>query len=395
MTSLLTELDDTEDPVAQEPTTKEGWRRFVDHQPDQPAVLTAEGLAELPERERAGLLQARKNYHSDLPLAATPTMPAAADHRRLLIQLNRTQISARRGIILSGASGTGKTTALTQLGRTHERVVRKRHPGRAGEHRIPVVYVTVPTAATPKILAVEFARFYGIEFGPRATMPDIVNAVCSVAARTHLELVLIDEIHNIIGSRAGAEVSDQLKYFAERLPATFAYAGIEVEEQGLFAGPRGRQIAGRFTLITSAPFDYGTPEQRDAWRALVATLEQSLRLHAHRPGTLVELAEYLYQRTGGMIGSLSQLVRGAAVVAIDEETERITTELLELIPLDHAATRTAPARRRAASGKGKRCTVTPRRRRTRCASRTRTPCGHGRGGEQPVDRVATSHPVEG
>jgi hypothetical protein len=89
--------------------------------------------------------------------------------------------------------------------------------------------------------------------------------------------VLIDEIHNIIGSRAGAEVSDQLKYFAERLAATFAYAGIEVEEQGLFAGARGRQIAGRFTLITSAPFDYGTPEQRDAWRALVATLEQALR----------------------------------------------------------------------------------------------------------------------
>ncbi|MFI6029403.1 TniB family NTP-binding protein [Amycolatopsis magusensis] len=222
------------------------------------------------------------------------------------------------------------------------------------QNRLPVVYVTVPTAATPKILAIEFARFYGIEFGSRATMPDIVNTVCAVAARTHLELVLIDEIHNIIGSRAGAEVSDQLKYFAERLQATFAYAGIEVEEQGLFAGPRGRQIAGRFTLISSAPFDYGTPEQRDAWRALVATLEQALRLHDHRPGTLVEHADYLYQRTGGMIGSLSQLVRGAAVLAIDDETERITPELLELIPLDHAATRTAPARGRGAKGKATR-----------------------------------------
>uniref|UniRef100_UPI003F495C21 TniB family NTP-binding protein n=1 Tax=Amycolatopsis sp. CA-096443 TaxID=3239919 RepID=UPI003F495C21 len=353
MTSLL--HDDAEEPVAEEPTTKEGWRRFVAHQPEAPAILTAAGLAELPARERARLLQARKDYHSDLPLAATPTMRQLLTTGRLLIQLNRGQISARRGIILSGASGTGKTTALTQLGRTHERAVRRRHPARAGEHRIPVVYVTVPTAATPKILAIEFARFYGIEFGPRATMPDIVNTVCTVAARTHLELVLIDEIHNIIGSRAGAEVSDQLKYFAERLPATFAYAGIEVEEQGLFAGPRGRQIAGRFTLITSAPFDYGTAEQRDAWRALVATLEQALRLHEHRPGTLVELAEYLYQRTGGMIGSLSQLVRGAAVVAIDEETERVTQDLLDLIPLDHAATRTAPARRpRSGTGKAKR-----------------------------------------
>jgi hypothetical protein len=46
----------------------------------------------------------------------------------LLVQLNRRQISARRGIIISGASGTGKTTALTQFGRAHELAVRKRHP---------------------------------------------------------------------------------------------------------------------------------------------------------------------------------------------------------------------------------------------------------------------------
>ena len=39
----------------------------------------------------------------------------------------------------------------------------------------------------------------------------------------------------------------------ERLPATFIYAGIDVEAQGLFAGVRGRQIAGRFTLIPSRP----------------------------------------------------------------------------------------------------------------------------------------------
>ena len=35
----------------------------------------------------------------------------------------------------------------------------------------------------------------------------------------------IDELHNLnLATRAGAEVSDQLKYFAERLPATFAFS---------------------------------------------------------------------------------------------------------------------------------------------------------------------------
>lgn len=130
----------------------------------------------------------------------------------------------------------------------------------------------------------------------------------------------------------------------ESLPATFAYAGIDVEAQGLFAGVRGRQIAGRFILISSSSFAHGTAEQRAAWQSLVATLESMLRLHRHVSGTLVGLADYLYKRTDGMIGSLSQLVRGAAILAVGDD-ERITRELLDLVPVDLAAVRAAPQRR--------------------------------------------------
>lgn len=345
MTSQPTSPDPDDELVPDEPlTTKEGWRRFTDHRTEPPAEPDSTTLS---ERGRTELEQARRDYHSDLPLANTPTIRQVLSTGRLLIQLNRRQVSARRGLIVSGDSGTGKTTALTQFGRTHEHVVRRRHPGPAGQHRIPVVYVTVPTAATPKMLAVELARFYGLAFNSRATMPEIVNTVCAVAARTHVELVLVDEIHNLdLATRSGAEVSDQLKYFAERLPATFAYAGIEVEERGMFAGARGRQIAGRFSLIRSTPFDYGTDQQRTAWKALIGTLESTLRLHHHKPGTLVGLADYLFERTGGMIGSLSQLVRGGAVLAIDDGSEHITRDLLDRVPVDHAAVLSRPQRRK-------------------------------------------------
>jgi hypothetical protein len=327
-------------------TTKEGWRRFVDYKPEPPPALTPAELLALPRPGRAAHEQARRDYHAELPLVNTPTIRQVLNTGRLLVQLNRRQISARRGAVISGASGTGKTTALTQLGRTHERAARKRDPDQ--RHRLPVVYVTVPPAATARMLAVEFARFFGLEFSRSANLTDVVNAVCATAAHTGVELVLVDEIHNLnLATRSGAEVSDQLKYFAERLPATFVYAGIEVEAQGLFAGVRGRQIAGRFTLIGSTPFAYGTNEQRTAWRSLVSTLEAMLRLHKHDPGTLVTLAEYLYRRTGGMIGSLSQLVRGAAILAIEDGTEQITRHLLDTIPVDYAAQRTAtPPRQR-------------------------------------------------
>jgi hypothetical protein len=325
-------------------TAKEGWRAFVEDQPSAPALLDTETLAALAPPAREVYDETRRAYHCALPLVGTATVRQVISTGRLLIQLNRGQV-ARRGLIISGASGTGKTTALTQLGRTHERAVRRRHP--ADRARLPVLYVTVPPAATPRMLAAEFARFFGLPLRTRANITDIVDAVCTTAAATRLDLVCIDELHNIsLSTRAGAEVSDTLKYFSERLPATFVYAGIDVETSDLFAGVRGRQIAGRFTVLAAAPFPNGSNEQRGTWQALIATLEAALRLHAHRPGSLVGLGEYLHQRSGGMIGSLSQLIRGAAVLAIEDGSEAITRDLLEIVPVDYAAVQAHAATRR-------------------------------------------------
>jgi hypothetical protein len=177
-------------------TTKEGWRRYVEHETHPPKPLTAAELTALTGREQARTNDRRREYHADLPLVNTPTIRKVISTARLLIQLNRHQVSARRGVIVSGASGTGKTTALTQLGRAHELAVRKRHPH--DRARLPVCYVTVPPAATPKMLAMEFARFFGLAFPTRATITDIVDAVCATAA--HLLLASAGRRHR---GRAG------------------------------------------------------------------------------------------------------------------------------------------------------------------------------------------------
>ncbi|MEU9438891.1 hypothetical protein [Streptomyces sp. NPDC048252] len=74
-------------------------------------------------------------------------------------------------------------------------------------------------------------------------------------------------------------------------------------------------------------------------------MENLLRLRAHRPGTLVKHAAHLHTRTAGRIGSLSHLIREAALIAITEGTERITKQLLSEVELDAAAeAQTRPAR---------------------------------------------------
>ena len=73
------------------------------------------------------------------------------------------------------------------------------------------------------------------------------------------------------------------------------------------------------------------------WATLIAALEGSLRLHRHKPGNLPELARYLHQRTGGMIGSLLWLIRSAAIQAVMDGTEQVTRKSMDAIPVDIAS----------------------------------------------------------
>jgi len=316
-----------------EPTmTLTGWRRFVDAAPASFELLPDEQWQALSDTDRDGYDEARINYHSEMVVVATSTVREVAHQGRLLTLLNRREISARRGLIVSGLQTTGKSTALKQLGRTHELMVRSRHPGPG---RIPVVYVTTPPKGSPRKLAMEFSRFLGLPPIRRSyNATDISDAVCQVLIEARVDLVLVDEIHNLnLATTAGEDMSDHLKYFTEHLPATFVYAGINVERSGLFTGVRGKQIAGRCVLVNSVPFPY-----QQEWSGLIATMEAALRLHRHQPGTLTTLDRYLHQRTVGMIGSLSHLIRAAALTAILDGSETITRDLLEAIPVDHAAT---------------------------------------------------------
>jgi hypothetical protein len=312
-------------------TVLAGWRQFVDETPAPPQLLSDQQWRRLSDTGRLAYDEARLNHHSRLLVVATPVIREVITEGRRLSYLNRNADSGRCGLILSGPARTGKTTAITQLGKTLEVIHRQRHPRSGGD--IPVIYITVPPAATAKMIAIEFARFLGLPVIRRANLTDIIESVCGVCTDTRAGLIAVDEIHNVsLATRAGAEASDMLKYFSERIPATFVYAGIDVERAGLLSGTRGEQIAGRFGMIRTAAFPRG-----EYWTGLISALEGSLCLHRHQPGALAGLGEYLHRRTGGMIGSLLRLIRGAAIQAVLDGTEKITRTTLDSIGVDIAS----------------------------------------------------------
>ncbi|MFD6379363.1 hypothetical protein ACFWFS_20775 [Streptomyces albidoflavus] len=103
--------------------------------------------------------------------------------------------------------------------------------------------------------------------------------------------------------------------------------------------------------MRNQPLRYGSAADKQIWHDLVHSMDSALRLRHHRPGTLLTHTAYLHARTGGRMGSLSHLIREAALVSLMDGTEKVTKELLEQIELDTAAEQRAraPHRRRTPS----------------------------------------------
>ena len=163
-------------------TTLGGWRQFAGEMPAVPGLLDTGVWQGLDPDKRAAYDDDRIAHHARLLVVQTPAVREVVTTGRRLTHLNTSAHYGRCGLIVSGPARTGKTTAITQLAKTIEVFHRRRHPRSRDD--IPAVYITVPPAATPKMIAAEFARFLGIPVTRQANITDIIEAVCGVCADT-------------------------------------------------------------------------------------------------------------------------------------------------------------------------------------------------------------------
>jgi hypothetical protein len=104
-------------------------------------LLPEEVWLSLKGDKRDAYNEQRLEHHSRLFVVQTPAIREVVTTGRRLILLNRTAHYGRSGLMVSGPARTGKTTALTQLGKTVEAIHRRRHPYSSSD--IPVLYMGV------------------------------------------------------------------------------------------------------------------------------------------------------------------------------------------------------------------------------------------------------------
>lgn len=289
-------------------------------------VASFSPLSDQEDDSHAAPDDSRVAYHAGL-LLRVPDVVSAAQRIGELLDLNRYGTGARHGVLVHGMSGTGKTTALLEAAHRYTAQLPGIASEKPGSSAMPVVYVRLPPATSPRLLLAELARALGIPLRGSPTTADMAARVSEAMTTARTGLVLVDEVQHLRSPGwSDTAVAEILDYLCDRIPATFAFAGIGSPESlatTVTYTPHRRLLSARLDLL---PDD-------EVWQEVVSRFEDALRLHAHEPGTLTAQAAFLHQRTGGNVGQLALLLRTGAVRAIHEGTERLTLPLLSGLPL--------------------------------------------------------------
>lgn len=327
---------------------KEGWRRYVDAPPrDRPELLEPGRLRQLGDQAREDYDEARHDWHANFGILRTPQLAAVHDELDMIVTAGRQDPDRVRGAaVIDALPGLGKTTAANAFARAFDRAQVARHGPLTseGNERVPVFRVGLTSNTTLRTLNRMICEFYGHPGANRANAAQLASHALDCVLSCDTRIGVIDDVHFIDPRRKdGLDVSNHLKWLANELPVTFIYAGVGLAERRFFAeGLAGdsaalAQTARRWTRLRLPAFDVAADDGRRDWRGLLKATERQLVLARATPGMLTGLADYLFERTTGHIGSFMTLITRGCLRAIRTGEEILTAPLLDGVRIDEAS----------------------------------------------------------
>jgi len=342
-------------------TTWEGWNRWRLTRRDfvpAPAVTAEEHARMTPRQQRLHDLH-RIATHSNLAIQETPMSAYVSRRMRSLVEVNAfcRGPETRPGLMVNGGGCQGKTETVCEALACFEDewlALYAQDPAAVAgtlDLHAPVAYVRTPVKATPISTCQRILDFYGEPYkGMR--QEDLIRTVKNAVYDHGTKALAIDDITRLKMHReADQDVLDLIRELMS-LPVTLILIGVGIPKSGLLRDGRKDPRTGqwlfppvkdrgksrnddapgqtdlRFDLVDLDRFSYAAPAP---WIAHLVGVERQLRLLHGGDGMLSggDMPEYLFRRTGGIVGLLKKLIQEGCRHAIETGREQITSGLLD------------------------------------------------------------------
>ena len=231
------------------------------------------------------------------------------------------------GLLIYGDSNNGKTAILKRMYELHK--TKLDYVTKDGEaiYEIPIIYFQAPTIP-------DESRLYSLILDelcvPQKRTDKVVikaNLAKHYLNKLGTRMILIDEIHSALRGNLNKQRTfvDDLKQLSNSLSLTIVLAGTREAYSALSIGA---ETGSRFPALELPRWN-----NDKKFRSFVATYERCLPLkEASNMAENSELLNTLFYQSEGLIGKTVNLLKKAAIKAINSKREYIIVDDIEYLP---------------------------------------------------------------
>ncbi len=231
------------------------------------------------------------------------------------------------GLLIYGDSNNGKTAILKRMYELHK--TKLDYVTKDGEaiYEIPIIYFQAPTIP-------DESRLYSLILDelcvPQKRTDKVVikaNLAKHYLNKLGTKMILIDEIHSALRGNLNKQRTfiDDLKQLSNSLSLTIVLAGTREAYSALSIG---NETGSRFPALELPRWN-----NDKKFRSFVATYERCLPLkEASNMAENSELLNTLFYQSEGLIGKTVNLLKKAAIKAINSKREYIIVDDIEYLP---------------------------------------------------------------
>lgn len=242
-------------------------------------------------------------------------------------KFNEPEQVRNEGLLIYSDYNNGKTAILKKFYDLHKTSLDKLNENDEHVYEIPIIYFMAPTIPDEGRLYTLILNELCVPHKPSERVMEKAKLVEHYLRKLNTKMILIDELHSALTGNLNKQRTfiNDLKQLSNKLSLSIVLAGTREAHSALSISG---ETASRFPSIELPRW---SNDKR--FRSFIATYETCLPLkEASDMVHNQQIIDALYNQSDGLIGRTVNLIKKAAVKAINSGREKITIEDIEYLP---------------------------------------------------------------
>ncbi|WP_419906030.1 TniB family NTP-binding protein [Hoeflea sp.] len=246
-----------------------------------------------------------------------------------------------RALLIVGASGSGKTTALEDyMADFPDMTLEDTCPSLSDDEieRLKdadirrIVYVEAPERTTRRALVATILGAFGYRAREHWNTSEVIEKIALYAEQMGTQMIFIDEGHHMVNEAkpdATIEVTEFIKSLLNRVKVQIVIAGLPQLLDIAAPGPKTAQLRRRLQPpMVLRPYSWVTRSGRTMFSSVLGVMEKMMELPDPSGLSRHDIAKRIYVATHGEIGMVSKYLSRALSLALARQLRSIDLALL-------------------------------------------------------------------